>query len=692
MVAGEAESTGLAKCRRRSTIASVCAILATLAGSGCSNNPYTAGATDQSTYFGYYIDVVSFDPTVSYNTDDGALMDLVFPTFFRYNYFKRPYVTELVLGAEVPKVTPITVKAPDGKGTRQGEDWTFKLRSDICFQNDPCFANGKGRTMTAADIVFAYKRMANPALECPIKDFVDDKIVGFHDFSEAFGKDPDKSNGGKYDEKTEKHYQDPIPGVFVDPKDPFTFHVQTNQPYPQLRYLMAMHFTTPIPHEAVETYGNQGMALEHWVGCGPYRLDSYSPGGAIELVKSETGGTHEKYPLGGEKYQGIRLAANTGMTLPGYQRLHYSRLRESLTAYNLFQQGYLDMLIALGTNIQVMPAATKLTPEFKAKGAEVTSEVAPSIKYLSFNMTDPVVGGYTEEKRKLRQAISLAIDADAYCGIITQGLDVPVQFSIPAGLAGYDPNFKNPYRQFDPSLTKAKQLLAEAGYPEGISAKTHERLSITLDTYSTTPALRAMDRLFKAQIEALGVHIELKEQDVSTYTDILHKRRYQFCYYSWVADYPDPENFLQLFYSPNWEPGPSDTLYKQPAYDAMFEKMRNMRDGPERLAIIYKMRDMLVNDCPQIFICAAGQRNLVQNWVSGVKAFTVGNDYNKYPTLDVEKRKKLQQEWNQASYAPLFAAFAIVLVALTPAYQVVNRRRNRRVRRASSGGASGGTA
>src|SRR6185312_2344272 len=204
---------------RYSSLAAVAAIFVV----GCSNDPYPTGETSRHVDYRSYRDVTSFDPATSFNTDDGEMMDIVYPTFYRYDLLRwNPTVLEYEIGAK----PPITTKLPNGI-----EDWSFTIRPDLRFPDDPCFPNGKGRQATAADIVYAFKRMADPATTCPVQPFISDKILGFTQFMDGF------KEFGK------KNYDRPLAGVFVDPKDPLTFHVRLVQHYPQLKFILAMHMT-----------------------------------------------------------------------------------------------------------------------------------------------------------------------------------------------------------------------------------------------------------------------------------------------------------------------------------------------------------------------------------------------------------------------------------------------------------------
>ena len=648
---------------RRGGRSCLLALAAALGLAGCGNVPYPEAKERGKVRIVAGANVLSFDPSVSYNAGDGPLVALINPSFYRYKYLKRaPYELELNLGAAMPTVEHL-------KAAKKGdavERWTYRLRDDLRFQDDPCFPDGKGRPITAADVVYSFKRMADPVTQSPIASYLADKIVGWDKDTKA------------YDTLKKKAYDLGLTGVRVDPKDPHAFTIDLNQPYPQLRFLMAMAFTTPQAREAVETYGDQ-YALHHPVGCGTFMLKDYVANDHIDLVRNPNA-PKETYPTEADPNL-QHLLKDAGERVPFVDEIYLPIMTEAVTSYNLFQQGYLDSLGITAANAQIVPAAQGLTQAMKGRGITLNKNTEVEITYLAFNMTDPVFGGYTPEKRKLRQSISLAISSQAYIDVVAQGMGVGAQWIVPPGLAGFDASYKNPYRQYDPQLTKAKRLLAEAGYPNGVSAATGQRLVLNYDNAAVTAATRQVVRLYQKQIEALGIQVVLKSSEYATFNDHLNKKQAQFFDFGWLADYPDAENFCFLLYGPNAAPGPNACLYDNPAYNKLFEQMRGMDDGPARNAIIAKMRDLSVEDCPWIYVVYPESRSLVQPWVSNQSYSPLASDQGKYIDVDPAKRVRSQASWNHPTLWPLAAFAALIVVVVVPASATIKNRTNRRVRK-----------
>ena len=152
------------------------------------------------------------------------------------------------------------------------------------------------------------------------------------------------------------------------------------------------------------------------------------------------------------------------------------------------------------------------------------------------------------------------------------------------------------------TFPKAKKLLAEAGYPDGVDPKTGQKIVLHYDNTATNAAGRIQVGILQKQIERCGIKVESRATPPNVFQDKLLKGQHQMIFYGWFADYPDPENFVFLLYGPNKKPGPNASSYHNAEYDKLFEQMRSMDDGPERMAIIRKMRDISVEDCPWIYV------------------------------------------------------------------------------------------
>ncbi len=653
----------------------VAALGAITALSGCGNSPYQSGVTKESVYFlSQADDPRKLDPASSYRASEGTILDVICSSYYDYHpLYTEPFELQTNLGAQPAERESYSYVDPKTKKSVTGERWTFRIRRDLKFADDPCFPDGKGRPIDARDFVYAFRRMADPAAGSPVQNFFSDKIIGFQqliDRNTALLKD------GK-----EADYSSPVFGLQLDPADPYTFRIALNQPYPQIRYLMAMHFTAPMAPEATQFYGKD--IERHPVGCGPFVLDEWVPKRRIVLKKNPNR-PRQLFPAEGQKGDREKdFLKNAGRELPLVDKVIISNVTEGTTGWNLFLQGYLDGWGVTQTNYQqVISQQGQLSDEMKQKGITLTKSDNVAITYFAFNMNDPVFGGTTPQKRKLRQAISLAVNSQEFIDLFSQGNGRAAQSVIPPGIFGYDASYKNPFRQYDPKLTRAKQLLAEAGYPKGIDKKTGDRLNLYYDNAQTDAAGRQYIALITRQIEDLGVNLISRSQRDIVWQSKIDGNDWQFTSYGWLADYPDPENFVFLLYGPNKRPGPNLTGYNNPAYNRVFEKMRALEDGPNRLQLIHQLRDMANADCPLIWMQHTQNMSLTYDWVDPLKPNPINNTTLKYRAVDGPERAQLQKRWNRPIWWPLAAIAAVLVLGSLPALQVVKNRHRRRVTRA----------
>lgn len=650
--------------------------LAALALTGCNNNPYPAGESQGNVlYRTMGDDPKSLDPTISYTVDEAYVCDVIYPSFYNYHPIKRPFSIALNIGAS----EPIRKSVPGG-----GEEWRFTFRKDLRFQDDPCFPGGKGRAITAADVVYSFKRMCDTKNACPVASFFEDKVVGWKEYSKVFAD----AMEAKDDSARAKNYDATLPGVTVDPADPYTVVIKLNQAYPQLKYLMAMHFTTPQAREAVEKYGDE--YARHPVGSGPYMMTRYVPKQRIELVVNPNRfkavyPTKESITPEDVKNGWVAEAEkngwlqDAGKQLPLADKVVFSIVKESTSAWNLFLQGYLDTAGVNNNNYQQVVATNGgLSEEMKARGITLRRDPQVNVYYAAFNMEDATFGGYTPQRRKLRQAISMAIDADEYIQLIVQGNGQKAEGIIPPGVFGYDEKYKNPYRTNN--IEKAKQLLAEAGYPDGNDPKTGKKLVLGYDNSSTTAIGMQQVALVQRQIERIGIKVESRSTNSNQFQERLLKGQHQFIFYGWFADYPDPENFVFLLYGPNKKPGPNAASYANTEYDKLFEQMRVMDDSPERRAIIDKMQGIIVEDCPWIPIYHSMTMGLSYDWLKNTMSHPIANDMAQYRRVDFQERARKQAEWNKPIWVPVALVVVLVGLGLVPAAKVVQQRVNRKLR------------
>jgi ABC-type transport system substrate-binding protein len=310
--------------------------------------------------------------------------------------------------------------------------------------------------------------------------------------------------------------------------------------------------------------------------------------------------------------------------------------------------------------------------------------------YMGFNWLDPVVGGAdpktAERGRKLRQAISIAIDQEEFISIFQNGRGVAAQGLIPPGIFGnregesginrysYDWVDGQPRRK---PVAEAKRLLAEAGWPNGRDAATGEPLVINLDTTATGVGGKARIDWLNKQFAKLDVQLVVRSTDYNRFQEKVRKGAVQLFYWGWNADYPDPENFMFLLngkQSKVKQSGENAANYQNPEYDRLFERMKTMENGPQRQEIIDRMTDILRHDAPWVFGFHPKDYSLRHAWLLNRKPSKVGHNTLKYQRVDAALRAQRRAEWNRPVAWPLLLVALAIAAAIWPAWRGYRRR------------------
>jgi len=279
-----------------------------------------------------------------------------------------------------------------------------------------------------------------------------------------------------------------------------------------------------------------------------------------------------------------------------------------------------------------------------------------------------------ERARKLRQAISIAVDFEEFISIFANGRGIVAQSPIPPGIFGYRAGEAGinhyVYDWVDGApkrkpIETARQLLAEAGYPNGVDAKTGQPLVINLDTTSGGVGDKARLDWMRKQFAKINVQLVARSTDYNRFQDKIRKGDTQMFYWGWNADYPDPENFLFLLTSAQakvGKGGENAANYSNPEYDRLFEQMKNMENSPARQAIIDRMLEILRRDSPWLWGYHPKDYVLQHSWVSNVKANVMANNKIKYWRVDTKLRDAMRRKWNQPVRWPLWLAATSVLL------------------------------
>ncbi len=693
------------------------------------NSPHAASKVKEDVLFSSFsAPPKHLDPVVSYSSNEWAIISQVYEPPLQYNYLKRPYELEPLTLVAMPAVRYL-----DAAGNEVDKDssasvyseYRLELRDDIHYQAHPAFVkdqqgnlaygnltdkqlaaikrledfqNNSSRGLVAADYEYAIKRMAVRQYHSPILDTMQNYIVGLDSFSKEITTTVKQL---KKDKAVIDLRKFKISGVTVI--DDHTLTIKINGRYPQFLYWLSMNFYAPIPWEADLFYQQPGLIKKNltlnWfpVGTGPYMLVENNPNKQMRLLANPNYHT-ETYPEISLKDAAIAsipeaVTQDSGERLPFIKEVIYSLEKENIPLWNKFLQGYYDASgvssEAFDQVVQVSSAGLMgLSQEMKDKGIQLRGSVQPTVFYMAFNMVDPIIGGYSASAKKLRQAVSIAMNEEEYVSIFRNERGIPAQGPIPPGIYGYlegeagtNPvvyNWIQGERQRKP-LAEAKKLLAEAGYPNGISTETGKPLALYLDTPASGPDSRAELDWRRKQFDKLGIQLIVRSTDYNRFQDKVRKGKTQIFSWGWNADYPDPENFLFLLYGGNATvdtngSGINSSNYKNPKFDRLFEEIQTMENTPERAEKIQQMLKIVREDAPWVWGFHPKSLALFHHWYGNVWPNQMANNTLKYKRIDGKKRAQQQQSWNQPVIWPLVFFVLFVLLMIYPLYRAYQTR------------------
>lgn len=680
----------------------------------------------------------NLDPAIAYNANEYSFISQVYEPPLQYHFLKRPYALEPLTLAEMPRAVELA-------GGRVA--YECRLKPGIRFQDHPCFAKDASgrpryvpitpedadrwnapmdfpekasRELTADDYVHGIRRLANPMLACPIRETLVKYLLGMDGYVAALQKELDGERarrkaaaGPAYnqalDERADPLALDlsrhPFPGV--ERVDRYTFRIVLKTRYPQILYWMAMPFFAPMPPEAEAFYAQalfaeRNLTLSRYpVGTGPFSLTVYDKNRRMVLSRNPHY-REDLYPAEGEA--GDREAgflADAGRRLPFLDEVVYSLEKEAIPSWQKFLQGYYDASGISSDNFDQavrmgMEGEATLTSELESRGISLRTSVGTGTFYLAFNFLDPVVGGLADRARKLRQAISIALDWEEFISIFSNGRGIPGSGPIPPGIFGYRDGREgmNPvvYDWVDGKpgrkpIEAAQKLLAEAGFPGGREAKSGQPLVLYLDTVARGPGDAARLNWYRRQFAKLDIQLEIRTSDWNRFQEKIRSGNTQMFFLGWNADYPDPENFMFLLNGPQSRAktqGENAANYRNPAYDRLFERMKNMDNGPQRQAVIDEMVRIAREDAPWAWGYHPKDYGLSHAWIKNGKPNNMARNGLKFQRIDTALREQRRAEWNRPVVWPLILAAVLLVLATLPAF-LGYRRRERAVSKGAAG-------
>ena len=427
-------------------------------------------------------------------------------------------------------------------------------------------------------------------------------------------------------------YDLPLPGM-VKHND-LEFTLRFTSPQPRFLYLLAMPSTGVVSRLAERHYGeNFGR---NPVSSGPFRVKSHQRNYKLHLVRNE------KFRK--EFFAEAAAFADRKRPLPLADEIVLYTVNQPVTAWLLFLQGKLDYN-AVGKDDADLIAGGALPKALAARGVRLLQAPAFEIRYIGFNCGDPLLG----KNEKLRQARSLAYNVRDRIVHANHQL-LRAHTPIPPGVAGHDEKFRNPWAPDD--LVQAKKLLAEAGFPGGIDPATGKPLHLTFDQAGDSTGHRQIAEMTVRDFRELGIELECVFNFKPRFFDRLRRNKMQLFRLSWTGDYPDAENFLQLFYSGN--AGSCNRCnFSSKEFDRLYEKIVIMPEGPEREKLCRRAAELAARSAVWIFEGYPVSYQLLNPWIENFLPHDFEFTRLKYLSVDPALRDRQRSRFKVLNFSDL---------------------------------------
>jgi oligopeptide transport system substrate-binding protein len=553
-----------------------------------------------------------FDPQASGDLYSNFVIRQVFDPLYKYDYLARPYKVVPNSAAALPEISA------------DGLTWTIRIKRGIYFSDDPAFG-GKKRELVADDYVYSFKRLIDPKLRSNNAQILDDRLVGAKAAIDA------AKISGALD------YGAPFEGAQAI--DRYTLRLKLNFPAYDLLPDLTLSATSVVAREVVKAYGDAaGWVMEHPVGTGPYRLAEWRRGQKI-VLDANPNFRDEYFPVSSLPEDRALVARMRGKKLPIVGRVEVSIIEESNPRLLAFDKGELDYIGVPTDLVQKVLDGDKLKPDLATRGIVLGRGVQPAIVYTYFNMEDPVVGGYGNDRIALRRAISMAYNNEDEIKVIRLGQAMRATQPIPPNVVGHDPDFKGG-THYD--VAGAKALLDKFGYvdkdgdgwrdmPDG------KPLKLTLAS-DPSAIYRQFDELWKKSMDAVGIRIDFTKQK---FPDTL-KQGLAGQLQMWGLANTNANDsgsvILDLLYGPH--KGTSNIgRFDLPEYNALFDRAKKMPNGPERVKLYREMSKLVVAYAPWVLHTYRIENIIVHPWVEGYKYNTFDPHPWMHLDLDLAQRR-----------------------------------------------------
>lgn len=440
-----------------------------------------------------------------------------------------------------------------------GKTYRFVLRQDVYFHDTPLWKSKEERKVKASDFVYSFNRLQNPELISPGKWVLN-----------AVAKHEDGS-------------------LKITAENDSILFITLTKPFPPFLGILSMQYCSVVPKKIVQYYGNDFRSKP--VGTGPFQFQFWKENSKLILTKNE------------EYFE----RDSSGNKLPYLDALAISFIKDEEVAFLKFLKGEHDYLSGLKGSYkdELLNAHGKLRPQYSKRISLIRSPYL-NTEYLGF--FQELASDHPLRNKKIRKAINYGFDRSKMLKYLRNGIGYPAQAGfIPMGLPSFDKN-KRGYN-FNPDSVLS--LLTQAGFPNGNGLPT-----ITL---STTAQYLDICEYLQHQLSDFGIQIEVSVNQAATNNEMIAFGKLPFFRKSWVADYPDAENYLSLFYSKNYAPeGPNYTHFNNTKYDSLYTASMAQIDDEKRFHMYRKMDSIIIEEAPVVPLFYDEVVRFIPEYISGI--------------------------------------------------------------------------
>ena len=592
--------------------------LLAVAGAVLAVAPASAAA-EKVLRYAFPVAETGFDPAQLNDLYSRIITANIFEALYGYDYLARPAKVKPVLAEAMPETSA------------DFRTFTVKMRKGVFFADDPAFG-GKRREVTAADVVYSFKRIMDPKNKSPLVSGIEEeKILGLSELRKAV------LEGGKFDYDTE------IEGLRA--LDRYTVQFKLGEARPRFTLTLAdPGIMGLVAREVTEKYGE--AIMEHPVGTGPFMLSDWRRSSKIVLTRNP--GYREVIyhaePAAGDASAQAIAAKMKGRRLPMVDRVEISIIDDPQPRWLSFLNGEHDLIERLPENFATHAIPNnKIAPNLAKLGIQMERVPLSDIRMLYFSMLNPIVGGYAPEKVALRRAIGLAMDGEQEARLAMRGQAMVAQGFVMPNTSSFDPSYRSEMGTHD--RARAIALLDMFGYtdrdgdgwrdlPDG------KPLVLVYDTLSAAD-YRERDEVMKKNLDAVGIKLELR---IGKWPEQLRNSRagkLMMWGYGLSASSPDSAGVLAMGYSGSFGQQ-NHSRFKNDKFDELYRRQAMMPDGPQRDAVIREAVRIMIAYMPiKVRVHRIGT-DMMQPWLVGYKRHPNAREFWQYVDIDTERlaRKK----------------------------------------------------